>query len=108
MVAQNAWEHWGEGGWYSNVKTKKTIKKEGSLRRAGGAALSEEAVEPREPPVLAGESGLDVLIRGQICQVTQGSHCWLLMQHLSHHPLDIRGFHLTCRQKKGRAVTTAL
>lgn len=32
MVAQNAWEHWGEGGWYSNMKIKKTIKKEGSLR----------------------------------------------------------------------------
>lgn len=72
---------------------KKTIKKEGNLGQAGGAALSEEAVEPREPPVLAGKGSLDVLIAGQICQVTQGSHCWLLMQHLSHHPLDISGFH---------------
>lgn len=89
-------------------KKKKKIKKEEIWSQAGGAALSEEAVEPRQPPVLAGEGSLDVLIRGQICQVTQGSHCWLLMQHLSHHPLDVSGFHLTCRQKKGRAVTPPL
>lgn len=23
VVAQNAWEHWGEGGWYSNMRMKK-------------------------------------------------------------------------------------
>lgn len=87
---------------------KKTIKKEGFRGQAGGAALSEEAVEPRQPPVLAGEGGLDVLVAGQVCQVPQGSHCWLLVQHLCHHPLDISGFHLTCREEKGRAVTPPL
>lgn len=87
---------------------KETIKKEGIWGWAGGAALSEEAVEPREPPVLAGEGGLDVLIAGQICQVTQGSHCWLLVQHLSHHPLEISGFHLTCRHKKRQSCDTSI
>lgn len=43
-----------------------------------------------------------MLVAGQLPQVPQGSHRWLLPQHLRRHPPDVTGAHSVCAGGKER------
>lgn len=56
--------------------------------------LSEEAVHAGQAPVLAGQRGLDVLVRRQLRQVAQRCYRRLTAQHLGGYSLNVTGCHV--------------
>lgn len=63
-------------------------------------ALSEEAIHAGQTSVLAGQGGLDVLVGGQLRQVSQSGDCGLTAQHLGGYSLNITGCHVALGKSK--------
>lgn len=63
-------------------------------QKNGDGSLSEEAIHAGQTSILARQGGLDVFVRGQLCQVSQSCYCWFTAQHLSGHSFNVTGCHI--------------
>lgn len=72
-------------------------------RLDGCGGLSKEAIHAGQTSVLAGQSGLDVFIRGHLRQVSQSCYCGLTAHHLGGYSLNVTSCHVAWKLFVGKS-----